>query len=293
MRNQIVMVTLVALLLCCCIAVPAAYAEGKCNMQMVAGSWVGYERGSSLSVDVNPPPGVFPFFTGAMAPFVNIEHITFNPYGVGKGYYWIYTGAIGMTEKPIPVKVTITEMNADCTGKFTYVVPGTPPATIVERFVLFDGGRELRSLPIAITNGLPGLVWTGTMHRISEDSEHSCGAQTAQGSWLTSVEQIIPWSWPTAWADAALVRQDVSETGHFTGTLYEKLGDLSNIEHPVWGMIKVHPDCSFSETLIGPDPVGTNIIKGAYFNEGRESYGMVMGLSYSFGHSERIDHGDE
>jgi len=294
MRRQVLVITLLGLLLCCCFAVPAAYAEGKCNLQTVAGTWVGYERGSSLNVVVNPPPEVFPFFTGAMAPFVTNSHVTFTPDGVGKGYYWIYTGAIAMTEKPIPVTVTITEMNEDCTGKFTYVVPGTPPATIEERFVLFDSGRELRSLPTSIENGLPGLVWTGTWHRISKGGErvNPCGAQTAQGKWLASVENIIWWTGTTAWADALFLRQNVSQTGSFTGTLYEKLGDISDIQHPIWGTIKVNPDCSYTEILNIKD-IGSQMIKGVYFHEGKEAYGMGLGLSYSFGHMERIGSGND
>jgi len=292
MRNRIAVITLAILFLCFCMAAPAAYAEGKCNSQMAAGTWVGYERGSSLNVVVNPPPEDFPFFTGAMAPFVNIVHVTFTPDGVGKGYYWIYTGAIGMTEKPIPVKVTITEMNADCTGKFQYMAGA---ATIEERFILFGGGREMRTLPTSIENGVPGLVWTGTMHRISEGSEPvRCGPQTARGSWLTSAENIIWWTGDTAWADVIFLRQDVSKSGDFTGMLYEKLGDFGDIQHPIWGTIKVHPDCSYTEKLniqdITSEPM---ILKGVYFNKGRESYGMATGLSYSFGHGERIDRGDE
>ena len=291
MRNQIAVVTLLGLLVCCCIAVPEASAQGKCSLQMAAGTYAGYERGSSLNVVVNPPPQDFPFFTGAMAPFVNIVHVTFNSKGIGKGYYWIYTGAIGMTQKPIPVEVTITEMNEDCTGKFTYAVPGTPPAIVEERFILFDGGREMRSLPRSIANGVPGLVWTGTMHRIGKGSKpvKSCGPQTAQGKWLSSVENIIWWSGPTAWADAVLLLQDVSDTGDFAGTLYEKLGDRSNIELAIWGTIKVHPDCSYTERLhIQGFPGPPVIIKGVYFNEAKEAYAMAIGFSYSFGHSERI-----
>jgi len=296
MRKRIVVSTLVALILCFCVAVPAAHSQGKCQLQMLAGTWVGYERGSSLNVVVNPPPEVFPFFTGAMAPFANIVHVTFTPDGVGKGYYWIYTGAVGMTEKPIPAEVTVTEMNEDCTGKFTYLVPGTPPATIEERFLLFDGGREMRSLPRSIENGVPGLVWTGAFHRISEGSKpvNSCGAQTAQGSWLTSAENIIWWTGDTAWADAILLHQEVAITGHFTGTLYEKLGDRSNIELAIWGTIKVHPDCSYTEWLNIQDFPGPPVIlKGVYFNKGKEAYAMATGFSYSFGHGERIDHGND
>jgi len=285
---QITVSSILGLLVCCCIAVPEASAQGKCNLQMVAGTYVGYERGSSLNVVVNPPPPDFPFFTGAMAPFVNIVHISFNSKGIGKGYYWIYTGAIGMTEKPIPVQVTITEMNEDCSGKFQYMAGA---ATVEERFIFFAGGREMRSLPTSIASGLPGLVWTGTMHRISEGSKpvNSCGAQTAQGEWLSSVENIIWWTGPTAWADTLFLRENVSKTGDFTGMLYEKLGDVGGIEHPIWGTIKVRPDCSYTELLhiqgITDAPV---TIKGVYFNEGKEAYGMALGLSYSFGHSERI-----
>jgi len=297
MPSKIRVVTLVGLVLCCCVAVPAAYAQGTCNLQTLTGTWVGYEKGSSLNVVVNPPPQDFPFFTGAMAPFVNVVHVTFNADGIGKGYYWIYTGAVGATEKSVPVKITITEMNKDCTGKLTYLVPGTPPATVVERFIIFANGREIRSLPTSITNGLPGVTWTGTLHRISASSEPvtSCGQQTAQGKWLTTSENIVWWTGDTAWADTIFLRQNVSETGHFTGTLYEKLGDFGDIQHPIWGTIKVRPDCSFTQwlniqSITGGVPL---VVKGVYFNEGKEAYGMAIGIPYSFAYGERMDNASE
>jgi hypothetical protein len=53
------------LVLLFCFALPAAYGQAKCNLQMIAGSYAMYERGSSMFVDPNPGAQYFPFFTGA------------------------------------------------------------------------------------------------------------------------------------------------------------------------------------------------------------------------------------
>src|SRR3974390_1368786 len=259
-------------LLCVCVAIPAAYAQEKCNLQMISGTYVGYERGYSLAVVPDPPKKYFPFFTGAMAPFANISHVTFTSDGMGKGYFWMYLGSVGATTKPIPVQVTVTEMNPDCSGKFVYVA-GPNGATIEERFILLEDGREIRSLPTSISNGVPGLAWTGAFHRISEGSAPvtSCGAQTGKGRWLTTCENILWWSGDTAWADTLFLREDVSDTGEFTGTLYERLGDYGDITHPIWGKIAIKPDCAYTEYLNIKD-IGSALAKGIYFDEGKQSY---------------------
>ena len=58
-------------------------------------------------------------------------------------------------------------------------------------------------------------------------------------------------------------------------------------QHPIRGKITVNPDCSFTENLHIKD-IGAALAKGAYFNEGKEAYGMAVGVEYSFCHSERI-----
>lgn len=285
---------LAALLLCLCVAVPAAYAQGICTLQTMTGSYAFYDKGSSLIVDPSQQP--FPLhWAAAMAPFVAVGEVTFTPKGVGNGFYWISIGALSGGLNPIPVQVTITEMNPDCSGKYQYSItlPGIS-ATIEERFVLFDNGREFRSVPTSIVNGVPTLAWTGTGRRISKSSKpvHTCGPQTSHGTYLLTAENIVTVDPTTAVADALFIRADIALTGDYTGTLYEKFGPLPPIELPASGKFTVSPDCSFSATLdvtIQGTPVSIPI-RGVFFNEGKEYYGLAIdpGVPYSFAQGKRI-----
>lgn len=267
---------LTTLLLCLCIAVPAVYAQGKCSLQTLAGTYAFYEKGSSSIVDLSVQP--FPLHWGAaIAPFVNVGKLSFTPDGVGEGFYWIMVGSLNAGIEPIPLHVKITEMNEDCTGKFTYVasLPGGLSATVEERFILFDNGREYRSIPTTIVDGVPTLAWTGIGRRISKSSKpmNSCGPQTFHGTYLLDCESIdlLDPSIPnTAFANSLLFRVNISLAGDFTGTLYEKAGPAS-IEIPVSGTVSVNSDCSFSSTLNTPLP-GTNLERGVLFDQGKEFY---------------------
>jgi hypothetical protein len=254
-------------------------------------------------------------------PFVNVAEVTYTPDGVGDGYFWIFAGSLSATLEPIPVHVTITEMNQDCTGKFQYTLPNG--ATIVERFIMFDDGREYRSVPTTLAPpGIPTLAWIGTGHRISKDrapddcgphDAHAgyrhgeedrcqramCGPHTAHGRYLLACENILRSGlYPQmAVADALLLNLDISWTGDYAGVLYEKFG-MKSIELPVNGTMTVNPDCSFSDTLNIPDISSTVILKGAFFDEGKQYYSMGIlnptrpptdqDIKYSFCQGTRI-----
>jgi len=112
------------LLFCVCIAVSAAYAQVNCNLKTMVGTYAIHETGASHFLDTTPQANLH--FVGATAPFANVGLVTFKPNGIGNGYYWITIGALNGGFDPIPVQVTINEINADCTGKFTYIanLPG-------------------------------------------------------------------------------------------------------------------------------------------------------------------------
>ncbi len=302
MHNKMTIVAMAALFLVCCAAVPTAYAHEKCSLQTMVGTYVIYEKGSSLIMDPSQQP--FPLhWAAALAPFANVGLVTFKPNGVGDGYYWIYVGALPHPSyDPIPDRVTITELNEDCTGKFTYVanLPGGLSATVEERFIVFDNGREFRSVPTSIQNGLPTLAWLGTGYRISKSAKtvRSCGPHTAHGTYLVNAENIIATDPKTAVADSLFIREDVSMNGAYTGTLYEKIGPVS-VETAALGTYTVNPDCSFTSTLrvpeFFPDPI---VIKGVFFNEGKEYYALAIddpalpleqqGIKFSFIYGKRI-----
>jgi len=290
-------------LLCLFIAVSAAHAEGPCSLRTMAGTYAFFDKGASMAVDPSQP-AYQPYFVGVLAPFVTVGEITFGRNGVGNGYYWIYIGGINGGFDARPVQVTITEMNADCTGKYQYNVtlPGIPSATIEERFILFDDGREWRSVPTSIQNGIDTLAWLGTGRRISNSSApvRSCGPHTAHGTYLLSAENIVEVSFDpaVAAADNLFIRQDISMNGDWTGRLYEKLGPVS-VNTPALGTFAVNPDCSFNSTLRVPEFFPNAIvIKGVLFNEGKEYYALAIedlslppdqqGIKFSFAYGKRI-----
>lgn len=297
-------VGVVGLLALLCMAVPTAQAQAPCSLQTFTGTYAFYERGSSSIFDANSQP--YPFhWAGAYAPFVTVGEITIDPGGIGHGFYWIRVGSFNAGPDPIEVIATVTEMNADCTGKFTYQVnlPGnSEPTTIVEQFILLDNGREYRSVPAVIQNGIAPLTWLGEGHRISKPGEllNTCGAQTAKGTYVWAVENLVQFT-PDApiFSDALLLTMDVSMTGDYTGMLYEKLGPTGNIVLPTSGTIIVNPNCSYAATLnltIQNVPVSIPI-RGVFFEQGKKLYGLAVdpaqadtgGTEFSFGQGQRTN----
>ncbi len=295
--------TFVVIVLCLCVAVPAAYAQ-NCSLQTFVGTYTMHELGASHFLDTTLQPHLH--FVGATAPFANVGLITMKPNGIGKGYYWITIGALDGGFDPIPVEVTVTEMNADCTGKFTYVasLPGGLSATVEERFVLFDNGREFRSIPRTIQNGIVTLAWVGSGYRISKSSKPPtfCGQQTAIGTYVIDIQNIIV-DQPTAQgnisiADTVMFREEVSMTGDYTGKMFEKYADHPPVETWVQGKVTVNPDCSFTSSIQIPEYYVNLVGKGVFFNEGKEFYMITPGdpalpmdqqwLKYSFAYGKRV-----
>ena len=289
------LVKLITSFLCLCLAVPVAYAQRSCSLQTLVGTYALYEKGASSIL--NPSnTAASPFLTGATAPFVSITELTFSPDGVFEGFFWLRVGVVSSGLQPIPVQGTVTEMNPDCTGIIQYVVnvPNAGTATIQERFFLFDGGREFRSVPISIQGGIDTLAWTGTGHRISKSAKpvHTCGPQTAHGTYLFTAENLITLAPNTAFADSLFIREEVSLTGDYKGILYERLGSNAVDGLPVSGKYTVNPDCSFSSTLVVTvnGTTSTIPINGIFFDEGKEYFAFAIdaGIPYSFAQGKRI-----
>ena len=288
-------VRLITSFLCLCLAVPAAYGYKACSLQTLVGTYAIYEKGASSILDP-ANAAAFPFLTGATAPFVNITELTFSPDGVAEGFFWIRIGALSSGLQPIPVQGTVTEMNPNCTGKLQYAVnlPNLGIATIEERFFLFDEGREFRSVPTSIQGGIDTLAWTGTGRRISKSGKpvHSCGPQTAHGTYLLTAENLVAVDAHTALADALFIREEISLTGDYKGTLYEKLGPIPVDGLPVSGKYNVNRDCSFSSTLVVTvnGTTSTIPINGVFFDEGEQYFAFAIdqGIPYSFAQGKRI-----
>lgn len=285
----------IAFLICGYFAISSVYAQGPCTMQKVTGTYVIQEKGSSSILDPNAPS--YPYhWTGAIAPFIAIGQATFGPDGIGRGFYWIRIGSFTPGSAPIPLEVKITELNADCTGKWQFEVDllGTP-STIQERFVLFNNGREFRS--IATATGTPTMGWIGQGHRMSTPAEplYTCGPQTAAGTWLMTAENLVRFPTTPIFYDSVLMRFHVLSNGDVTGTLYEKFGPTGNIELPLLGTMTVNADCSYAaalNTTVNGNPV-TIPLRGVFFDRGKRSYALnvnarSVGTQYSFGEGVRI-----
>jgi hypothetical protein len=286
-------------LVCLTTAVRVAEAQAPCTAQAMTGTYALSARGSSTILDPLSHP--YPYhWAGALAPFAAIGQVTIDPSGLGRGYYWISIGSLTAGLDPFRLEATVTELNPDCTGKWQYVVDlfGTP-VTIEERFILFDNGREFRSIPTV--TGVPAMAWVGEGHRISKPSEplDTCGPQTAKGTYVAVAENLVHpvWLGPNpVYSDTLLMRFDVSMSGEFTGTLFEKLGPKGDIESPIWGTMTVHADCSFEATLnlIVHGTPATAPLRGVFFDQGQQYYVMGVrvspglgGIQYSFGQGQR------
>jgi hypothetical protein len=285
---------LIALLLCCCVPVPALHAKDTCSTQTLVGTYAVYEKGASSFLNLTPPPSQFPFFAGITAPFVNVGEVTFSPTGVGTGFYWIKIGALNGGFDPIPDSVTVTEINPDCTGKVKYIVNLSGISAIIEeRIFVFDEGREIRSVPTSIQQGIDTLAWFGVWRRISKSNRpvHSCGPWTARGTYLLTAENIVNTEQGNV-ADALFIREQVSWNGDYTGTLHEKLGPLSVDGLGVTGKYDVNMDCSFTNVMVVPiQGVSVTVtMKGVFYNQGHDFYALAMDLEvpYSFIEGKRI-----
>jgi hypothetical protein len=168
------------------------------------------------------------------------------------------------------------------------------PYTIEERFVLFDNGRQFRSIPTV--TGVPAMAWVGEGHRISKPDEplDTCGPQTAHGSYVLAAENLVKFGLNPIFADAILLRFSVSMNGDFDGVMYEKLGPTGNIEVPASGTTTVNPDCTFSMKLdlVIQGKTVTAPVRGVFFDQGKMFYGLNMnssgGTQYSVGQGQRI-----
>lgn len=297
MRARINLLCLAGLLVCVGFAANTALAQAPCTSQTFTGTYVFYEKGSSAILDPAAEP--YPFhWAGAYAPFVTLGQVTMGPDGVGHGYYWFMIGSLKGGSDPVPVEVTITELNEDCSGRFSYEfqLPDTPEPTLIEeRFILIDNGREFRSIPTG--GGIPTLAWIGEGHRIARFGEprYTCGPETAHGTYLMTVENLLRFPTTPILSDAVLLHYHVGMTGDVSGMLYEKFGPTGNIELPIWGTLVVDPDCSFNATLQATiqGRLSTIPIRGVFFDQGKGLFALNVnakptGTQYSVGVGERI-----
>lgn len=276
----------------------AVHAEDSCNLKTLEGTYAISERGSSLALGTVPAPDYPLHFTGAVAPFSNVALIAFGLDGDGSGFHWTWVGTLNGGVEPLPLQARVTEMKEDCTGTilFWWNLPGMPDVVVEERIIVFDNGREFRSVAKDTRSIVPGLAFNGTGQRIREAvaSSASCNPQTVHGKYLITGEHITPRE--TLLANTVVMRIDIAMDGTYTGAMWEKLGARAPQEAPVEGTISVNPDCSLSTAMKITKAGGvvvTLTIKGIFFDEGKRAYAMVVtpnqqGIRYSLGEMLRI-----
>jgi hypothetical protein len=261
----------IAVVICVGASAAPAAAQGACTMQALAGTYVFESKGSSALVT---GPAALPNHVTAMyAPIEVIGQMTIAADGWVDGIYW---GTLGTTNSGLDAvhwQGQISEF-ADCRGVMTYEVrmPGMQGAvaTVVEHFVVVDGGKELRTVMKSMAvqgNQLPA-TWNTTARRVSKGG---CNQAALRGEWVMTCQSLhtLPPGGPyTAAAEAALITVDVEADGAFTGSFDTKIGPTP-LRLDVTGFFAAGDACTVSGTL-SPAPGVVITAKGVLFGEGRE-----------------------
>jgi hypothetical protein len=255
-------------------AAPAA-AQGTCTMQNLAGTYVFESKGSSALVSGLAPPAYPSHVMALYAPIEVIGRMTIAADGSVEGFYWAAIGTTNSGLDPVHWEGQISDF-ADCRGIITYAVPLTgmqgPMATIVEHFVVVDGGKELRTVMKSyVVPGNPPTqlpaTWNTTARRVSKGK---CGLPAVRGEWVMtcqSLHTVTPNPYAAA-AEAALITVDVEADGTFTGLFDTKIATTSLLI-PVTGSFSVGDACTVAGDL-SPAPGVVITAKGVLFSEGKE-----------------------
>jgi len=286
---------------------PAAFGQGNCSMQTIAGV-SAFQVSGSLTVATGVVPGT-PAWSAIYAPIALTGTLTFSPSGQVEGSYWGFIGNSSTGLNPLALRGQILELKPDCTGLVRYTTPGLVggvAVTFTERFVVLDNGREIRSIKIATDNPQLSLaVWHSHLRRIrhSETALGSCGQQMLQGIYVarcTGLENAGPGGLPL-FASSSTLRLAISHTGGYTGQFFTSVAGTS-VQSPAAGLFTVKSDCTIEGTLQTPlFPGVTNVARGAIFDEGREGFflplvnngpasGQVTAIKFATCDLSRADH---
>ncbi len=251
---------------------PAA-AQGACTMQGLAGTYVFESKGSSALVTgaAALPAHVIAIY----APIAVVGRMRIAADGSVEGIYWAALGTSNSGLDPIEWEGEITDF-ADCRGVITYAVQvvgmGGAVATVIEHFVVVDGGKEVRSVlkSMEVQGATPvqlPATWITTARRVSKGG---CNQAAMRGEWVMTCQSLHPLtSGPyTAAAEAALISGNVEADGSFTGSFDTKIATTS-LRLDVTGMFSTGEACTVSGTL-SPAPGVVITAKGVLFSEGKE-----------------------
>ncbi|MDT8066899.1 MAG: hypothetical protein ROO76_01910 [Terriglobia bacterium] len=267
---------LAVLFLCLSLCVSAAYGQGVCTMQNLAGTYAFKSIGSSTIAG----PGDGFHWKASYAPIAFVGWFTINPDGSGEGSSWGIAGAVNFGLAPFPFYPTFT-LNDNCTGTMEYAFG---ESILKEKFVVLDNGREIRGVVMqtAIATG----TWFTTARRITS----SCGQNKVHGLYLFECSDLLPLSVVSPppdniFAGAFQIQMLISPGGDYSGRMVGKVGPITSdafptdppgLGFPVSGKITVHNDCTAEGTLISPAEPSINMARGVFFDEGRQGYWLPL-----------------
>jgi hypothetical protein len=245
-------------------------------MQNLAGVYVFESTGSS-ALAVGPAP-LANHVMAAYAPIAVFGRMKIGADGAADGIYWGVFGTANAGLDAVQWQGQVSDF-AECAGVITYTVPvaGLPPgsmATVVEHFVMVDGGKELRTvmksfeLQTSPPTQLPA-TWNTTARRVSNGQ---CGQPTLRGEWVMTCQSMHSLtSGPyTAAAEAALVTMDVKADGAFTGVFDTKVGPTP-LRLDIFGTLKIEDGCTATGLMqIVGMPGVTITAKALLFAAGKE-----------------------
>ncbi len=263
----------IAVLICAGAWAAPAAAQGACTIQNLAGTYVFESKGSSA---LATGPAALPNHVMAMyAPIEIIGLMTIAADGSANGIYWAAFGTSNSGLDPVSWEGQVSDF-ADCRGIFTYEVPvlGMPGAvaTVIEHFVVVDGGKEIRSVmkSFEVQGDTPTQLpatWNTTARRMTNGR---CGQQAIRGDWVMTCQSLHALtSGPFTYAaEAAMITVSVAANGAFTGLFDTKIGPTA-VALNVSGVFTAGEACTVGGTL-SPAPGVVITARGIVFGEGKE-----------------------
>ncbi len=125
--------------------VPARFGMSNCSAQTTRGTWAGSFGGAALLGPQEPPTPLGILSRGT---------IDYNRKMSG-----VFTGSRGGEISHAEYAGWVTEVNPDCTGKWSYTLKladGTElPGEVEEQLVILDHGQEIWGLPVKGLMGMP------------------------------------------------------------------------------------------------------------------------------------------
>jgi len=266
MRYYRILAGAAALLLPLC---SASFAQGRCSLDTVRGTWGWQSHGTAMISDPgSPAPKPVPYAS------LGIMEVDFQ------GRYTAHaTISVGgqIQEVDFPGFVLV---NADCTATDMYTIG---PAEGMDRLVILGNGDEIEGMPVK--HPLGPVAGTFRFRRITQGNRKPrCTAHMVRGVYagLREGTQMMPIPGqaglvpvPFSAIHTGTIRNDGTDTAASAASMG---GVIANFEFPSVS-IAVNPDCTATMTYTGvstqfPGQMFTGAVKYIVLNQGDELIGM-------------------